>query len=307
MREKITHSAKRLFHLAGYIILLASFYYVGANLYTNFAKVSAVTISSRTLTTAAVCGVVYACAFLLLAISWHIIVTAFSHKHVSLRDALYIYTRSSIAKYLPGNVGHFVGRHFVARPLELPHSLLALSTLIEILFQICTALMISFWAPPVQSPIPTEFALCITVLATLLSIFFLPTFINKIQTQTGYRLNSKFSKSRIFSIITLNGTFFLITGALLGALYYSIDSSPLGCNFHVLSVYAISWFVGLVTPGAPAGIGVREAIIVALLNQTLAQPDALALALLFRIATTIGDVFFYSFSYFFKNTTLRAT
>ena len=44
--------------------------------------------------------------------------------------------------------------------------------------------------------------------------------------------------------------------------------------------------------GAPAGIGVREAIFIALLHGQMAESDILLLAAGFRIATFSGDMLF---------------
>jgi hypothetical protein len=58
-------------------------------------------------------------------------------------------------------------------------------------------------------------------------------------------------------------------------------------------VSAAAWLAGFVTPGAPGGLGVREAILVMALEGTLGKGGALAAAALFRAATTLGDVALY--------------
>ena len=47
------------------------------------------------------------------------------------------------------------------------------------------------------------------------------------------------------------------------------------------------------TPGAPAGIGVREAVIVVLLSPLVGGSVAALSALLYRLVTVSGDVVFY--------------
>ncbi|MEA3274753.1 MAG: hypothetical protein U9Q81_05555, partial [Pseudomonadota bacterium] len=49
---------------------------------------------------------------------------------------------------------------------------------------------------------------------------------------------------------------------------------------------------GFVTPGAPAGLGIREAVIVLLLEQLGLGDEALQIALVFRLATVGGDLLF---------------
>lgn len=57
-----------------------------------------------------------------------------------------------------------------------------------------------------------------------------------------------------------------------------------------LGAAVIAWLIGYLTPGAPGGIGTREATLIALL-WFLHQDDAVLIATaLFRVVTTLGDV-----------------
>lgn len=60
----------------------------------------------------------------------------------------------------------------------------------------------------------------------------------------------------------------------------------------VLSIgaYAAAWTVGLLVAFAPAGAGAREAALVLALGSVLSRPDALALALVSRSLTLVGDL-----------------
>ncbi len=53
---------------------------------------------------------------------------------------------------------------------------------------------------------------------------------------------------------------------------------------------ATAWTLGFVTPGAPSGLGVREALLVSMLSPTVGAPNATGLALCFRAVTTLGDL-----------------
>ena len=61
----------------------------------------------------------------------------------------------------------------------------------------------------------------------------------------------------------------------------------------VCGAYVIAWLAGLVTPGAPAGIGVREIVMYALLHTLISQSDLLTAIVLARIVTVAGDLLFY--------------
>jgi uncharacterized membrane protein YbhN (UPF0104 family) len=57
-----------------------------------------------------------------------------------------------------------------------------------------------------------------------------------------------------------------------------------------IGAFAVSWIAGFVFVLAPAGAGVREAIMVALLGTTMSPATALTVALISRFMLTLGDV-----------------
>jgi uncharacterized membrane protein YbhN (UPF0104 family) len=57
-----------------------------------------------------------------------------------------------------------------------------------------------------------------------------------------------------------------------------------------VGAFAIAWIVGFVAIYAPGGIGVREAVLVALLRGRLGSADALVLAVTSRLVLAVVDV-----------------
>lgn len=57
-----------------------------------------------------------------------------------------------------------------------------------------------------------------------------------------------------------------------------------------IGAFAASWVLGFLAPGAPAGLGVREALLAVWFGGVLAPADAVALIVMLRIATTFGDL-----------------
>jgi hypothetical protein len=54
--------------------------------------------------------------------------------------------------------------------------------------------------------------------------------------------------------------------------------------------FALAWVIGFFAPGAPAGLGVREGLMLALLQFSYTRPDALLIVIALRLATTVGDI-----------------
>lgn len=55
----------------------------------------------------------------------------------------------------------------------------------------------------------------------------------------------------------------------------------------------VAWLLGLLVPGAPAGIGIREAALIYLLNGVVPQVEVLTSVMLARAVTVIGDLLFF--------------
>jgi uncharacterized membrane protein YbhN (UPF0104 family) len=54
-------------------------------------------------------------------------------------------------------------------------------------------------------------------------------------------------------------------------------------------LFAIAWIAGYLVPGAPGGLGVREAMMVMVLSPVLGAGAAVGLSLTLRLTTTLGD------------------
>ncbi len=57
-----------------------------------------------------------------------------------------------------------------------------------------------------------------------------------------------------------------------------------------LAGFALAWTVGLVVPGAPGGFGVFETVLLLRLADELSEPSLLAVALSYRLVTTLADL-----------------
>lgn len=83
---------------------------------------------------------------------------------------------------------------------------------------------------------------------------------------------------------------YLLVGLALW-LVGQVAGMPAALTFLVATgAFALSWVLGFLVPGAPAGFGVREAVMLALLAPILSEPDALVFVLLARLVTIVGDL-----------------
>jgi hypothetical protein len=92
------------------------------------------------------------------------------------------------------------------------------------------------------------------------------------------------------SLVALYVVAYLVIGASTSLLAVGLFPAAT-LDFALLtSAFAIAWVVGFVTPGAPAGIGVREALLLLMLSGSMGSVETSLLILALRIVTTLGDI-----------------
>ena len=238
--------------------------------------------------------VVYLAGLCAMGIAWWSVQSAYMRQRPPLRPFLAVYATTQFAKYLPGNVGHFVGRHVLLRRHGVEHAALVMGTLTEAGFLVFAALV---WAasdlrvllPRVASGISSWQVLAIEVAALFIVVFVL---------QACRRRNARLAALvplhapwRLLAVLPLHLFLFATMAATLMIPAQAFPISP-NAVWMLPAAAATSWIAGFLVIGAPAGIGVREAVFVAVLHGRLPESDILLLAAAFRIATFGGDVLF---------------
>ena len=95
--------------------------------------------------------------------------------------------------------------------------------------------------------------------------------------------------------------YFLITGGILVGVVHNVSQiESMSKAGAIISIFAVSWIAGFITPGSPGGFGVREAIIILFLSSFIGEPASLFVALIFRLITVAGDFLFLLASYLIR-------
>jgi uncharacterized membrane protein YbhN (UPF0104 family) len=217
-----------------------------------------------------------------------------------LLTAYAIWARSQIAKYLPGNVFHYVGRQVLGRRAGLSHATLVGSAILETVSLVLAASLLALhrlasgdWGPAL---LPAGIALAFLV--------FWPAVDRLIRRRLSRQTRSSLAARGPLHLaaflgptVLLHVLFLLGTGGiLLGLLMAGWDHRSVDPR-AVMTAYAAAWLAGTLMPGAPAGIGVREMVLTLELEPALGPTQAAALALALRLVTTAGDLLTASAAY----------
>jgi hypothetical protein len=276
----------------GSLLAFGGVVFVGFRLhgYWNNLDFSRVTLTA--LVCIAVCSCIYSAANVFLAMAWRRILL---HLGVPVPHlwSVKVYGIAQLAKYLPGNVFQFAGRQSLGMADGIASGKLLKSTAWEIGLLVCAGSsfavlgMSFFWHA--TSPQNGLFLWAGTV---VLACFGLRKFI-------GPPVSAAFFLQALFLVISA-GTFVLLLFAIEGTNAFVLEFWPsLGGG------YILAWLVGLLTPGAPAGVGVREAVLLFMLRGCLPESDLLLAIILARVVTVFGDLLFFFAAFFLiRNQTL---
>ena len=225
-----------------------------------------------------------------LVIAWRNILS-FLGSPLKFHKAVYIYGMSQLAKYVPGNIFHLAGRQALGMAAGLPGWVLAKSTFWELGLIAFTGTLFGLLALPLWWE-------------TLPSFFFIIVF-GIIVLIVGLVVRFFFNCSLIYAFI-----WYLLFLAMTGLVFYGVLSiiTPflsIKILFGIVGAYVIAWLAGLITPGAPAGVGVREFVLLFLLTGVIGEGDLLLAISLGRIITVIGDSLFFGGTMVYHNLWLR--
>lgn len=268
----------RLLHRAGSSLALIGLAYLFHAVWQKVDSFERLSIPAVMLTL--LLAMVYGSGNALLARAWwHIL------RHLDLRPSmrwtLKAYGSYQITKYVPGNVANLLGRQTLGIAAGLPAWPLARSTLWELgLIASSAAVYVLLLTPQLWPGAPMPVAAAAFVLVSIgLALLLL-----------------RLGGADLATAQALQALFLLISSVCFVALLRFLDPvavASLERFLLVVAAFNIAWLVGLVTPGAPAGIGVREALIVGSLGNFMTHETLLLAVLLSRLVSVFGDLMFW--------------
>lgn len=229
---------------------------------------------------------------------WKIILQIISKKKLKFKTALKIHISSWLLKYLPGKVGVILGKSYLGnKNWKIPQEKIILSSAYEYLFIVLSSFLISFYIIKNINlgNINSTFIFILIILITFL-LFFIPKlfylFFNKIiifLKKEKLKIIIKLSSKELVIIFIL----YLINRILFGTSFFllaqSITQIPSSQFIFIASSFVLASTIGFLAVFAPGGLGVREGILIILLQNIMPLEMAVILSILSRIWLLTGD------------------
>lgn len=213
---------------------------------------------------------------------------------------------SQFAKFLPGNVAHHVGRVVLANQAGASTGHVAASILIDLVLLTAAGSVLALlnldaadillrstgWLPSTSALALGALAAALVGLgAAFVLLRWVPALRMKLESAIALvrRLPPVKTAAAIGAALFYHGCSFALGSIAVVCLTKSIGGE-VDVNFlPVLGAYSLAWLAGFVLPGAPAGIGVRDAVMLIALGPYIGEESATLVTALFRLVTTSGD------------------
>ncbi|WP_421657965.1 lysylphosphatidylglycerol synthase transmembrane domain-containing protein [Leptothermofonsia sp. ETS-13] len=282
-----------------WLILGGTLFFLGKVLKDNWQQVAAVRVEARGWGWLAIALGITLLAHICAGWVWSLILQAFKQS-VNPGWAIQTYLKTNIAKYIPGNVWHFYGRIVVATRVEIALEIATVSVLLEPLLMAASALLVAILC---SHQIAARFgpggvlAQWLGLLLVLVALH--PRVLNPI-VQLLSKLKQKGNAGEeppspvqltSYPLVPFAGELGFLMLRSMGFLltFWAISPIELDEIPLLVSVFSLSWLLGLVVPGAPGGIGVFEATAIALLGKTISPGTLLSVVALYRLISVLAE------------------
>ena len=281
----MTPTFRKLLNCIGSLIAIAGITFVLLKLNNYKEQIDWTILSSSVWLKIILYSALYGGANILLALAWRFLSRHFG-ANLSITQAVSIYGITQLAKYVPGNIFHFAGRQAMSMAAGLPGWAIAKSALWELAILSLAGTTFFILAAP----------LFVDAISTGTSIFLYLSVLGVI-----LLFSKLFNKTKIAIAFLLYSIFLAVSGyiflACIQFTYHALHPS-LSVSISIISAFIIAWLAGLITPGSPAGIGIRELVVVFLLKSLVPESDLLIAVISSRIVTIFGDLLFFLYAGF---------
>lgn len=246
-----------------------------------------------------IAGVLALVGPVLTMLGWRVLLTD-AGSHIAVPPAAGIFFVGQLGKYLPGSVWTVLAQAEMGAALHIPRRRSAVVGLVSIGLGILTGLLVGLPALPMLlsgSGSSAGWWLVLALPLVLLACW--PRLLN-LAVALGLRLlrrepmeHDLSGRAVLTSVLLLLGAWacfgihtMVLAAAVRGGSTGGFGDLTVGAG----SGYALAASLGMLAIIAPAGVGVREALLVILLSSTMSSTSATAVVLLSRLLITLGDV-----------------
>lgn len=242
-----------------------------------------------------VCLVIALVYVFLTMLSWRAVLADLGSR-LSVRQAARLFFVSQLGKYVPGGVWNYLAVVEMGAEHEIPRRRSLSAMVVSILISIITAGILALPGIAFADVLPTDVRVWLLVLIPVAACMLIPRVLNTL-ISFALRLAKRPPLEHPLTLggITVSSGWALVGWAVSGLLIWTLAihlGMPATGESYVLAAggYALSWALGFIVFFMPAGIGVRELVLAAMLLNQLDSGALVLIVLLARVLSTLADV-----------------
>jgi uncharacterized membrane protein YbhN (UPF0104 family) len=283
-----------------WLLLGGTLFFLASALKNNWQEIAAIRIDAVEWAILAIATGITLLAHIWAGWVWTWILKGLNQS-ISSTQFIQIYLKTNIGKYLPGNVGHYIGRIVAATNLRVSTSAATISVLLEPLLMVAAALIIVILCSQFTTSEGSYLLLMGQIFGLVAVLCVLhPLFLLKVIRFVHHKKNNKsvtgnlsdaFLSMNRYPILPLLGElgFLLLRSAGFILTLYAIAPINLSQAPLIIGAFSFAWLLGLVVPGAPGGLGVFETTAIALLQNFFPIALIIAASGLYRLISILAE------------------
>lgn len=297
--------------ILGVITLLISFYFIFENIDVSFFEKIKVIRSIKILLFSFISIFFVMMCILIESINFRNIIYKISYIKIPIFNIYSISSKSNISKYIPGNISQYLIRNVLIKKFNISHNKIVYSSLLETFFTVFISffwtnifIIIGFLKLPefflfdILKFKNGFFLIIFLIVLISLMIFFKKKIIRLIKSFDFYKNVKIIFQTFSFSFIVFSITNILFAFSFLFG-YIILFGINLSLNdvLYIFSVVTSAGLIGMITPGLPAGIGVREGVLLLFLGPQFGNEITIIIAFIHRLICIASDILTLIFSF----------
>ncbi len=251
------------------------------------------------------CLAAYMISVILGVIPWLKMVEIVSGKNIDYRAAIFVQVRSNLLKYLPGNIFQYVGKNELAIRCNIGHAQVAISTMLDIAVMLLVATLLGVlcsykYLISILKLYISYKQIFLLVIGLLFLLLFLGLYARKQKhlTRDIIQILKKKENHRKILVCIL---YYIIQNFWMSIIYIVILTLVSGSGtgdyslFLIIGANILSGVIGLLTPGAPGGLGIREMVMLMITHGLYNESTIMLASVIYRFISIIGDILSFLF------------
>lgn len=237
----------------------------------------------------------------LSTLAWRSVVHAFGFK-ITVADAVFVTFISQLGKYIPGGVWPIVAGSELGARAGVPRGITAITLTVQLAISVATACFVALGVLVTFPVLTQQYVWELVAVIVVAGIALTPPVMKRVLARGLRIIRPGTVLPELRSLPLLRGIgWSLLSWVAFGIQLWSIVNSlghpDTGTLLLAISGYALAWVAGFLAVIAPAGAGVREAILALVLAGSLTTSAVLGVVLVSRLILVAVDVVLFAFAF----------